>query len=189
VGESRPIPNFAFNPQTGSFEINGFTYKDIGVILKVTPQVNGRGTIKLTLAPEVSQTNGVSKFGVAEIPIVATRKALTQVSMQDGSTLAIGGLLSTQLTTGQTKVPVLGSVPILGRLFRSDNRDSRVTNLIIFITAKTVSADGAPVEKLFESSRVRQLGMRQEDLPGYRDGSTPYVTDAMPAASSERKQK
>jgi type II secretory pathway component GspD/PulD (secretin) len=189
VGESRPIPNFAFNPQTGSFEINGFTYKDIGVILKVTPQVNGRGTIKLTLAPEVSQTNGVSKFGVAEIPIVATRKAVTQVSMQDGSTLAIGGLLSTQLTTGQTKVPVLGSVPVLGRLFRSDNKDSRVTNLIIFITAKTVSADGAPVEKLFESSRVRQLGMRKEDLPGYRDGSSPYVTDAMPAASSERKQK
>lgn len=187
VGESDPIPNYAYNQQTGSFEVNGFTWKDIGIILKVTPQVNARGTIKLTLAPEVSQKNGVSKFGTAELPIIATRKAVTQVSLKDGSTLAIGGLLSTQLTAGQAKVPVLGSVPILGRLFRSDTKNNQVTNLIIFITAKTVSADGAPVEQLFESARVRQLDMRKEDLPGYRDGSSPFITEA--GASTERKQK
>jgi type II secretory pathway component GspD/PulD (secretin) len=186
VGESDPIPNYAFNQQTGSFEVNGFTYKDIGIILKVTPQVNARGFIKLTLAPEVSQKNGVSRFGVAEIPIIATRKAVTQVSLKDGFTMGIGGLLSTQSTTGQTKVPVLGSVPVLGRLFRSDNKNLQTTNLIIFITAKTVSADGAPVEQVFESSRVRQLGMRREDMPGYRDGSTPYVTDPVPPTTKHK---
>jgi type II secretory pathway component GspD/PulD (secretin) len=188
VGESDPIPNYAFNPQTGSFEVNGFTYKDIGIILKVTPQVNARGFIKLTLAPEVSQKNGTLNFGAAQLPIIATRKAVTQVSLKDGYTMGIGGLLSQQLTNGQTKVPVLGSIPVLGRLFRSDTKDSAVTNLIIFITAKTVSADGAPVEQVFESSRVRDLGMRKEDMPGYRDGSSPYIADPPPAAKSVHRK-
>lgn len=182
VGESDPIPNYAFNPQTGSFEVNGFTYKDIGIILKVTPQVNARGFIKLTLAPEVSQKNGTLQFGAAQLPIIATRKAVTQVSLKDGYTMGIGGLLSTNSSKGQVKVPVLGSIPVMGRLFRSDTKNTQVTNLIIFITAKTVSADGAPVEQLFESSRVRQLEMRKEDLPGYRDGSSPYITDPAPTA-------
>ncbi len=180
VGESDPIPNYAFNPQTGSFEVNGFTYKDIGIILKVTPQVNARGFIKLTLAPEVSQKNGTLQFGAAQLPIIATRKAVTQVSLKDGYTMGIGGLLSTNSSKGQVKVPVLGSIPVMGRLFRSDTKNTQVTNLIIFITAKTVSADGAPVEQLFESSRVRQLEMRKQDLPGYRDGSSPYITDPEP---------
>jgi type II secretory pathway component GspD/PulD (secretin) len=186
VGESDPIPNYAFNPQTGSFEVNGFTYKDIGVILKVTPQVNARGFIKLTLAPEVSQKNGTLQFGAAQLPIIATRKAVTQVSLKDGYTMGIGGLLSTQVTKGQTKVPVLGAIPVLGRLFRSDTKDSDVTNLIIFITAKTVNADGAPVEQVFESSRVRQLELRREDMPGYRDGSSPYIDEA-PATPAKKK--
>jgi type IV pilus assembly protein PilQ len=182
VGESDPIPNYAFNQQTGSFEVNGFTYKDIGIILKVTPQVNARGFIKLTLAPEVSQKNGTLQFGAAQLPIIATRKAVTQVSLKDGFTMGIGGLLSTQTTKGQSKVPVLGSIPVMGRLFRSDNRNIQTTNLIIFITAKTVSADGAPLEQLFDSSRVRQLEMRKQDMPGYRDGSSPYITDPQPTA-------
>lgn len=184
VGESDPIPNYTYNQQTGSFEVNGFNYKDIGVILKVTPQVNARGFIKLTLSPEVSQKNGYAQFGVAQIPIIATRQAHTEVSLRDGYTMAIGGLLSTQTTKGYTKVPVLGSIPVLGRLFRSNNHNALTTNLIIFITAKTVSADGAPVEQVFNSARVRDLGMRREDMPGYRDGSSPFVDD-VPAATKK----
>lgn len=179
VGEERPIPNYTFSEQTGTFQISGFTYKPIGVLLKVTPQVNSRGTIKLTLSPEVSQTNGNVTFGGAsgtQIPIVATRKATTQVSLKDGYTMGIGGLVTQNATNGETKVPVLGSVPLLGRLFRSDSRNTQTSNLIIFITAKSISADGAPVEEIFESSRVRQLDMKREDLPGYRDGTEPFVT-------------
>lgn len=187
VGEETPIPNYAYNQERGSFEVNGFTWKQIGIILKVTPQVNPRGDIKLTLAPEVSQRNGETSFGGAggaSIPIVATRKAVTQVSIKDGYTMGIGGLLSTQSSRGMQKVPLIGSVPVIGRLFRSDSRDSQVTNLIIFITAKTLSAEGAPIEQVFDSARVRQLQMRREDLPGYRDGSNPFVTDPVPTGTA-----
>jgi type II secretory pathway component GspD/PulD (secretin) len=177
VGEEDPIPKYTYNQEHGSFEVAGFDYKPIGILLRVTPQVNARGYIKLTLAPEVSQKNGSTTFGGAggaSIPIIATRKAVTQVSLKDGYTMAIGGMLSTQGTKSQTKVPVLGSIPGLGRLFRSDGRDISVTNLIIFITAKSVSAEGAPVEQIINSDQLRQLHMQREELPGYRDGTDPF---------------
>ena len=80
VGQQYPIPSYTFNQQTGTFEVSGFIYKDIGIILKVTPQVNARGFIKLTLQPEVSQNQGTTSFGGASgasIPIIGTRKAVT----------------------------------------------------------------------------------------------------------------
>jgi type IV pilus assembly protein PilQ len=185
IGESDPLPNYTFNPQTGTQEVSGFTYKDIGIILKVKPQVNARGTILLTLSPEVSQKNGTLTFGAAQLPIIATRKANTVVSLKDGFTMGIGGLLSTQTTKSGSKVPVLGSLPGIGRLFRSDTTDKQGTNLIIFITAKTLSADGAPTEQVFESERVRELQMRREELPGHRDGSDPFLPSA-PLNSGEK---
>jgi type IV pilus assembly protein PilQ len=185
IGESDPLPNYTFNPQTGTQEVSGFTYKDIGIILKVKPQVNSRGFINLTLNPEVSQKNGTLTFGAAQLPIIATRKASTTVSLKDGFTMGIGGLLTTQATTGGTKVPLLGSIPGLGRLFKSDSTNRSTTNLIIFITAKTISAEGGATEQIFESGRVRELELRREDLPGYRDGSSPFLPTP-PSNSGEK---
>lgn len=185
VGEEYPIPSYTYNQEHGSFEVSGFTYKPIGIILKVTPQVNARGFIKLTLAPEVSQQNGTTTFGGAggaAIPIIATRKATTQVSMKDGYTMAIGGLMRIQTTNGGTKVPVLGSIPLLGRLFRSDTKAEEVTNLIIFVTAKAINAEGASPEETINSEQLRGLGMRRDELPGYRDHSDPFL----PAAPADK---
>lgn len=178
VGAEYPIPSYTYNQEHGSFEVSGFTYKPIGIILKVTPQVNARGFIKLTLEPEVSQQNGTTTFGGAggaSIPIIATRTAKTQVSMKDGYTMAIGGLMRSQTTNGGTKVPILGSIPLLGRLFRSDTKDEEVTNLIIFITAKAINAEGASPEDVINSEQLRGLGMRRDELPGYRDHSDPFL--------------
>ena len=90
--------------------------------------------------------------------------------------MGIGGLMQQSTTNGSNKVPVLGSIPLVGRLFKSDARNVDGTNLIIFITAKTISAEGAPVEEVFNSARVRELDLRREDLPGYRDGTDPFIT-------------
>ena len=171
IGQEFPIPSYTYNTERGSFEVSGFTYKPIGIILKVTPQVNARGVIKLTLEPEVSQQNGSTSFGGAggaSIPIIATRSAKTQVSLKDGYTMGIGGLITTSQDHGGTKVPVLGDIPILGRLFSSKNVNDSVTNLLIFITAKTVSADGASPEEVFDPRAVSAVGMSRDDLPGFR---------------------
>lgn len=188
VGRETPIPKYAFNQQTGTFEVNGFEYKPIGIILKVTPQVNARGFIKLTVEPEVSQSTSNATFNGANIPVVDTRKAKTQVSLKDGFTMGIGGLITTQSSNSGNRVPVLGSIPVLGRLFRSDDKNTQQTNLIIFITAKTVNAEGAAVEQIFESSRVRELQMTREDLPGYRDGSNPFLPSVKPGEKPAEKK-
>jgi type IV pilus assembly protein PilQ len=180
VGQQYPIPSYSFNQQTGTFQVDGFIYKDIGIILKVTPQVNARGFIKLTLAPEVSENQGTTTFGGASgasIPIIGTRKATTQVSIKDGYTMGIGGLISTNFNKGVTKVPLLGDIPLIGYLFKQDSTNNTVDNLVIFITAKTISAEGAPTEQIFDSREVRKFGMKRSDLPGYRDGSDPFVDE------------
>ncbi len=171
IGQEFPIPSYTYNSERGSFEVSNFVYKPIGIILKVTPQVNAQGVIKLTLEPEVSQQNGSTSFGGAggaSIPIIATRKVKTQVSLKDGYTMGIGGLITSSVDHGGTKVPVLGSIPVLGRLFSSKNINDAVTNLLIFITAKTVTAEGASPEEVFDPRAVRAVDMSREDLPGYR---------------------
>lgn len=185
IGQEFPIPNYTYNSERGTYEVSGFEYKPLGIILKVTPQVNAQGFIKLTLEPEVSSSSESASFGGAQIPIVVTRKTKTQVSLKDGYTMGIGGLIENRVTNGQTRVPVLGSIPVLGRLFRSDSTNDTVRNLIIFITAKTVSADGAPIEEVFDPRAVRQMGLRRDELPGYRDGSDPFL----PAIKVEEEKK
>jgi type IV pilus assembly protein PilQ len=175
VGESRPLPNYAYNDLRGTFEVNGFNYKDIGVNLKVTPQVNGRGFIKLTVEPEVSQSTRDAVFNGAAIPIIDVRKAKTQVSLKDGFTMGIGGLIKTSSSNGSSKVPVLGSIPVLGRLFKSDSKNRDTTNLLIFITARLVSAEGASLEQVFDPRKIREMGIQRDELPGYRDGSDPFA--------------
>lgn len=186
IGKEYPIPNYTYNQERGTYEVSGFEYRPIGIILKVTPQVNSTGFIKLSVEPEVSSSTESAPFGATAIPIITTRKTKTQVSLKDGYTMGIGGLIENTSTVGQTRVPVLGSIPLLGRLFRSDSKNSQTRNLIIFITAKTVSADGAPIEDVFDSRRVRQLNMSRDELPGYRDGSDPFVTKAPPEAKKKK---
>ena len=181
VGQQYPIPSYTFNQQTGTFEVSGFIYKDIGIILKVTPQVNARGFIKLTLQPEVSQNQGTTSFGGASgasIPIIGTRKAVTQVSLKDGYTMGIGGLISTNFNTAINKVPLLGDIPLIGYLFKQKNNTNTADNLVIFITAKTISAEGAPAEQIFNSTEMRQFNLKRTDLPGYRDGSDPFIDES-----------
>jgi type IV pilus assembly protein PilQ len=189
IGQKYPIatPNISGGAAGASNVITyTITEKDIGIRLEVTPQVNNRGFIKLSVKPTVSSIAGTVTIPQgAEYPIVATREATTQISIKDGYTMGIGGLIQNTTSKGETKVPLLGSIPGLGRLFRSDSKTAESSNLIIFITAKTVSAEGAPIEALFSSEQVRQLDMRREDLPGYRDGSDPFVKPVDPKAKKK----
>ncbi len=168
VGEEYPIPQYTYNETRGTYGVSGFAYKPIGVILKVTPQVNSRGAIKLAIEPEVSIRNGTSDFGSAQIPIIATRKVKTQVSLQSGYTAGIGGLITANKTNGSSKVPVLGDIPGLGRLFSHKNKDETTTNLLIFITARTVGADGSAPEDMFDPRAVQAAGVTRDELPGQR---------------------
>jgi type II secretory pathway component GspD/PulD (secretin) len=168
IGSEFPIPSYTYNSERGTFEVSGFQYKPIGVLLRVTPQVNAQGTIRLSLEPEISSSNRETSFGGAggaSIPIIDTRKVKTQVSLKDGYTAGIGGLLSTSRNNGSTKVPVLGSVPLLGRLFSSKSVNERTTNLLIFITAKTVNPDGASPSDVFSAAALNAVEQTAVQVP------------------------
>jgi type II secretory pathway component GspD/PulD (secretin) len=103
--------------------------------------------------------------------------------------MAIGGLIENNASKGQTKVPLLGDIPGLGRLFRSNNISSDKRNLVIFITAKLLSSEGAPIEQIFNFRAIRGLNMPGDELPGYRDGSGPLHQAPTPKADAKAGAK
>jgi type IV pilus assembly protein PilQ len=170
IGEDYPIPKFTYNEERGTFEISDIDYKSIGINLSVTPQVNSAGFINLDIRPEVSARAGTVPLGGAsgtEVPIISTRKTQTQITIKDGHTLAIGGLVESTDTVETSKVPLLGDIPGLGRLFSSSSDSFVSRNLIIFITAKTLNPDGSTYEEVVDPRMLHDMDIRAEDIPGY----------------------
>lgn len=170
IGEEFPIPAYNYNQERGTFEVSGFDYKPIGILLNVTPQVNSAGFINLAIAPEISSRTGEVEFGGAggaSIPIITTRKTESTVTIKSGYTLAIGGLMERRTGVTENKVPVLGDIPIMGRLFKSNSDTLDARNLIIFITAKVLNPDGSTYEDVFSTRTLNEMGISRRDVPGY----------------------
>ncbi len=164
-----------------------FERRDIGVTLEVEPQIGADNyTIDLNLSPEVVEFEGFINYGspvigptssfgiigtfeitpnVINQPIFATRKVTTSVSIWDGQTVALGGLIREDVQKTQDKVPLLGDIPLAGRLFRSDVTQKIKRNLIIFVTARLMDAEGRPVRQDEEPEEIIDpLGL-PENLP------------------------
>lgn len=162
VGEQFPIPNYQYNEERGTFEVSGFEYKDIGVILKVKPSVNNEGLITMKVTPEVSSRTGEREFGGASgasIPIISTRRTQTQLSLKDGYTMGLGGLLQASDIENESKVPILSQIPGFGAAFRHKEKDGQKMNLLIFITAKILSAEDADFQDVFSASQMEDVGI------------------------------
>lgn len=193
IGEEFPVVEARFNQQTGTYEAGAVRNIDIGITLNVTPQVNNAGFINLDVQPDVSTLTGTVTYFGAEYPIRSTRNARTEVTLKDGYTVAIGGLVQEDTVNRETRVPVLGSIPGVGRLFRSNNNDNDQRNLIIFLTARTLSPDGTTLEETVDPRMIHSMGLRREEIPGYRPDielwpdspKTPPATEVEPAAELE----
>lgn len=168
VGQEYPVVETRFNPQTGTYEAGEAEYKNIGIQMMVTPSVNAAGFITLNVEPQVSALDGTVTQLSASYPIISSRRTKSVVTIKDGYTLALGGLIERRESKGNNRVPVLGKVPMLGRLFRSDEGDLDRRNLVIFITAKVLSASGATYRDVFSQRRLWEMGINRRDLPGYQ---------------------
>ena len=133
--------------------------QDIGINLNVIPHIGENGTVRLEVSQEVSSVVPGSAGNASGL---ITNKSLinTTILADDQQTIALGGLMRDNSTTRQQKVPGLGNVPLLGRLFRSDNDNSQKSNLIIFLQP-TILRDGGAVasvtERKYNQMRVLQL--------------------------------
>lgn len=120
------------------FGVTSFEFKDATIQLTVKPHVIDSSYIILEVSPKADFQNGVTADGT---PIIATRKASTKVKIRDGQTIVIGGLIRDSQTTVQRKVPILGDIPILGNLFKSNKSINLKTELLVFITPMILPDD------------------------------------------------
>lgn len=137
VGENVPYVSQSrvteFDPATPT-AIRSFDFKDVGVELTVRPHVSTGGSVRLEIDASFSKLiEGTTGLG-SETPTTAQRKATTTISISSGSTVVIGGLMRDDKGTVEKKVPVLGDLPLVGVLFRSERELMQKTNLLLFIT-------------------------------------------------------
>ncbi|MCC6659275.1 MAG: hypothetical protein IT437_00140 [Phycisphaerales bacterium] len=117
--------------------------RDVGIILNVTPSISSDGFVRMELQPEISsvsqKTTQISEDFQA--PIISQRQVDTVVTVKDGQTVVIGGLIQTTQDERRTKVPLLGDIPVIGSLFRSTRNSDVKTELLVILTPKVIYND------------------------------------------------
>lgn len=163
VGQEVPIIT---GSQTGSNNSNPFQTverQEVGVKLKVTPQINDGTAVQLTIEQEVSGVSGATSVDIS----INKRAIKTTVMADDGGMVVLGGLIDEDVQESVSKVPLLGDIPILGHLFRSTSTSKRKRNLIVFIRP-TIVRDGIKMNKLSHSKynfiRGEQYKQKQDGI-------------------------
>ena len=187
VGQNIPLV-------TGSYATTGststvtpfqtFERKDVGLLLRVKPQITEGGTIRLTLYQEVSRIDPTLSTSLSTV--LSKRSLESTVVVDDTQVVVLGGLIQDQMASGSDKIPLLGDIPIAGALFRYDSRQRTKTNLMIFIkpTVLRTTSDGraitserydylrgeqdrqAPPERLFWNDPTQPVMPREGVMPG-----------------------
>ena len=150
AGGEFPYP--LVQPSAGGVATVTIEFKQFGIRLNFIPTLTPRGTIRLQVAPEVSAldfTNAITISGF-QVPAITERKMKTEVELGDGQAYVIAGLLDNEETDSFSKVPFLGDIPILGKLFQSVNKKKNNTELIVVVTPEIVAPIpvGSPVPEL-----------------------------------------
>ena len=140
VGQEVPFPINQRVTDEGD-TVSDIDYRDVGIILTVTPQINSEGLVVLDLTQELSaltdQTIPIS--GDFNAVVVNKRSLETQVAVADGQTVVVGGLIQDTLQENVSKVPLLGDIPILGNLFRRTTSTKGKTELLLFLTPEVIT--------------------------------------------------
>ncbi|UWP96194.1 type II secretion system secretin GspD [Aliiroseovarius crassostreae] len=142
IGDQVPVARqSSTNTSSGTAPtITSIEYRDTGVILRVKPSISRNGSVVLNVSQEVSSVSETKTSGI-DSPTIRQRKIATNVLLNDGTTLALGGLVQENDTTTVTKVPGLGDVPVVGNLFkRTESKKSR-SELLILIRPRVVYSD------------------------------------------------
>lgn len=155
VGDQVPIAtqNSTATTDPNAPTINSIEYRDTGVILKITPRVNGSGLVLLDISQEVSDVkNGPTRAGINS-PTISTRRVSTSVAVQDGEVLALGGLIRNAQSRDRIGIPFLSQIPIIGGAFGRHVNSQDKTELVILIKPQVVRSvdDGRAITEELRS--------------------------------------
>ena len=129
VGDQIPYPKL------NEFGMTSYEFKNATVKLTIFVHVNNDSTVTIRLSPQANFQQGLTPDG---IPIISTRRAVTEVIVKNGQTVILGGLMQESDVVTVSKVPILGSIPILGELFKSTQKNKKKTELLVMITPEIV---------------------------------------------------
>jgi len=147
-----------------------FIKYDVGVVMEVTPNVEDDGAINLALSPRITEFEGFMEYGGVAValtsgttvtvpsgfiqPVFTVREIRTSVTVFDGATVVMGGLTREEVRTNNDQMPILGDIPLLGRMFQSKGESRQKRNLLIFVTANRITPGGSVGREQFPAMRA-----------------------------------
>ena len=158
VGQEVPFLVSTQETATGGV-LTSTDFRNVGVILTVTPRINRSGTVSLDLNQQI---NSLIEFTLFDAPIISTREATASVTINDQQTMVIGGMIKDDKTETVHKISFLGDIPLLGKLFRRTDTRVEKTELMVFITPHVVYTDEA-AERVTKEQRAK-LNMQNNRL-------------------------
>jgi general secretion pathway protein D len=156
--------------------------QSVGITLTVTPQINEGDSVVLDIEQEVNSLTGATATASAAAADLITneRRLQTKVLAADGRVVVLGGLIKDDVQSTEQRVPLLGDIPLLGRLFRNDAASITKTNLLVFIRPTIIRDEtqlaGATAIK-YRAIRERQRRLREAGLPFFSDSEMPVLPD------------
>lgn len=134
ISQSIPYVLSSREDANGNLTFN-YAFEDVGIVLTVTPRITSNGFVAMDVVQTANDLQGFTSFNA---PIINQRQAQTTVSVKDGETIVLGGIIRNTVTSTVRKVPLLGDIPILGELFKSTDRTKNKTELLVFLTPRIV---------------------------------------------------
>ncbi|WP_316365346.1 type II secretion system secretin GspD [Candidatus Thiodiazotropha sp. CDECU1] len=181
IGQNVPFITGSFSSTGGtSSSVNPFQTvqrEDVGLTLRVKPQINEGNSIQLEIEQEISSINSSASTGTSDI-VTNKRTIKTVVMVDDGNTIVLGGLIEEDLQQVEEKVPILGDVPILGALFRSTRTSKVKRNLMVFLRPVVIRDDAVNTQiasEKYNFFRAQQLKMKQQGVNLMSDEETPVL--------------
>ncbi len=185
VGEEIRVVTSSTRTDSGNLN-SSVEPREVGVILDVTPSISPDGYVRLDITPEISQltTRTIQISEDFAAPIISQRRADTTVTVRNGETIVIGGLIQNLLDTRKSKVPLLSEIPLVGEVFKTERTSTTKTELLIILTPRIITNDTDLLEFSHEEiDRLTlpdetKLQLRRNDIstnsmlrPGLRDSS------------------
>ncbi len=158
ISQSIPYVLSSRQDTNGNFTYN-YAFQDVGIVLTVTPRITSNGYVTMDVTQTANDLQGYTSFNA---PIVNQREADTTVSVRDGETIVLGGIIRRTVSSTVNKVPLLGDIPLLGQLFKSTSKENQKTELLVFLTPRIVR-DATEARKL-KDEQVDRLSPQSQGL-------------------------
>ena len=164
VGQEVPIITGSTTGSSNSNPFQSVERQEIGIKLKVTPQINEGDAVQMLIEQEVSSISGATSVDI----LINKREIKTSVIVDDGGTIVLGGLIDDAVQESISKVPILGDIPIIGHLFKSTSTSVSKRNLMVFIRP-TIIRDGVTMNEIshkkYQYIRAQQLKRQADGIP------------------------